>query len=72
MHLIGRKSSSYCAHNLLRTARRLSTLEQLTTYHRGMSDDNNSTAVTLTDSQGGGHDDAHERDHDGDDVDVPL
>ena len=33
--------------------------EQLTTYYRGMSDDNNSTAVMLTDSQGGGHDDAN-------------
>ena len=29
-----------------------------TTYYRGMSDDNDATAVTLTDSQGGGHDDA--------------
>ncbi len=29
-----------------------------TTYYRGMSDDNNSTAVTLTDSQGGTHNDA--------------
>ncbi len=28
-----------------------------TTYYRGMSDDNNSTAVTLTDSAGGTHDD---------------
>jgi RHS repeat-associated protein len=28
-----------------------------TTYYRGMSDDNNSTAVTLVDSQGGHHDD---------------
>lgn len=33
--------------------------EQVTTYYRGMSDDNNSTAVTLTDSQGGSHDDAN-------------
>jgi len=31
--------------------------ESLTTYYQGMSDDNNSTAVTLTDSQGGQHDD---------------
>ena len=31
--------------------------ETQTTYYRGMSDDNNSTAVTLTDSQGGTHDD---------------
>ena len=31
--------------------------EQETTYYRGMSDDNNTTAVTLTDSQGGTHDD---------------
>jgi RHS repeat-associated protein len=29
-----------------------------TTYYQGMSDDNDSTAVTLTDSQGGHHDDA--------------
>ena len=33
--------------------------EQVTSYYRGMSDDNNSTAVTLTDSQGGTHDDAN-------------
>jgi RHS repeat-associated protein len=33
--------------------------EQVTSYYRGMSDDNNSTAVTLTDSQGGSHDDAN-------------
>lgn len=32
--------------------------KQVTTYYRGMSDDNNTTAVTLTDSQGGSHDDA--------------
>ena len=32
---------------------------QVTTYYHGMSDDNNSTAVTLTDSQGGTHDDAN-------------
>lgn len=31
--------------------------ETQTTYYRGMSDDNNTTAVTLTDSQGGTHDD---------------
>ena len=31
--------------------------ESETTYYRGMSDDNDSTAVTLTDSQGGTHDD---------------
>jgi RHS repeat-associated protein len=30
-----------------------------TTYYRGMSDDNNTTAVTLTDSQGGHHDDTN-------------
>ena len=29
-----------------------------TAYYRGMSDDNDATAVTLTDSQGGSHDDA--------------
>lgn len=34
--------------------------EQLTTYYRGMSDDDNTTAVTLTDSQGGTHDDANQ------------
>jgi hypothetical protein len=32
--------------------------KSVTTYYRGMSDDNDSTAVTLTDSQGGTHDDA--------------
>jgi len=32
----------------------------VTTYYRGMSDDNNTTAVTLTDSQGGTHDDANQ------------
>ncbi|QMU70625.1 RHS repeat domain-containing protein [Streptacidiphilus sp. P02-A3a] len=32
--------------------------ESETQYYQGMSDDNNSTAVTLTDSQGGKHDDA--------------
>ena len=32
--------------------------ESVTTYYQGMSDDNDSTAVTLTDSQGGTHDDA--------------
>jgi RHS repeat-associated protein len=32
--------------------------KSVTAYYRGMSDDNNSTAVTLTDSQGGTHDDA--------------
>ncbi|WP_280665491.1 MULTISPECIES: RHS repeat-associated core domain-containing protein [unclassified Kitasatospora] len=31
--------------------------ESETTYYQGMSDDNNTTAVTLTDSQGGTHDD---------------
>jgi hypothetical protein len=31
--------------------------ETETTYYRGMSDDNNTTSVTLTDSQGGKHDD---------------
>jgi RHS repeat-associated protein len=31
--------------------------ESETTYYQGMSDDDNSTAVTLTDSQGGQHDD---------------
>jgi len=31
-----------------------------TTYYRGMSDDNNSTAVTLTDSAGGTHNDANQ------------
>jgi RHS repeat-associated protein len=31
--------------------------ESETKYYQGMSDDNNSTAVTLTDSQGGKHDD---------------
>jgi len=31
-----------------------------TTYYRGMSDDNNSTAVTLTDSAGGTHDDTNQ------------
>jgi RHS repeat-associated protein len=31
--------------------------EQVTSYYRGMSDDDDSTAVTLTDSQGGTHDD---------------
>ena len=31
--------------------------ESETTYYRGMSKDNNSTAVTLTDSQGGTHED---------------
>ncbi|MGW7002512.1 polymorphic toxin-type HINT domain-containing protein [Streptomyces sp. NPDC054933] len=31
-----------------------------TTYYQGMSDDNNSTAVSLTDSQGGQHDDANQ------------
>ena len=31
-----------------------------TTYYRGMSNDNNSTAVTLTDSAGGTHDDANQ------------
>ena len=34
--------------------------ETETTYYRGMSDDNNSTAVTLTDSQGGTHDDTNQ------------
>jgi RHS repeat-associated protein len=34
--------------------------ETETTYYRGMSDDNDSTAVTLTDSQGGVHDDANQ------------
>lgn len=34
--------------------------ESETTYYRGMSDDNNTTAVTLTDSAGGGHDDANQ------------
>ena len=34
--------------------------ESVTSYYRGMSDDNNSTAVTLTDSQGGHHDDANQ------------
>lgn len=32
--------------------------ESVTSYYRGMSDDNNSTAVTVTDSQGGVHADA--------------
>jgi len=32
--------------------------ESETTYYRGMSNDNNTTAVTLTDSQGATHDDA--------------
>jgi RHS repeat-associated protein len=32
--------------------------ESSTTYYQGMSDDDDSTAVTLTDSQGGSHDDA--------------
>jgi hypothetical protein len=32
--------------------------ESVTSYYRGMSDDDNSTAVTLTDSQGGTHNDA--------------
>jgi RHS repeat-associated protein len=31
-----------------------------TTYYQGMSDDNNSTAVTLADSQGGSHDDTNQ------------
>lgn len=31
-----------------------------TTYYRGMSNDNNTTAVTLTDSQGGTHDDTNQ------------
>ncbi len=31
-----------------------------TTYYQGMSDDNNTTAVTLTDSQGGQHDDTNQ------------
>jgi RHS repeat-associated protein len=31
-----------------------------TTYYRGMSDDNNSTAVTLADSAGGSHNDANQ------------
>jgi RHS repeat-associated protein len=34
--------------------------ETETTYYRGMSDDNNTTAVTLTDSQGGQHDDTNQ------------
>jgi YD repeat-containing protein len=34
--------------------------ENENTYYQGMSDDNNSTAVTLTDSQGGQHDDANQ------------
>jgi RHS repeat-associated protein len=34
--------------------------ESATTYYRGMSDDNNTTAVTLTDSQLGHHDDANQ------------
>jgi RHS repeat-associated protein len=34
--------------------------ESETTYYQGMSDDNNSTAVTLTDSQGGQHDDTNQ------------
>ena len=34
--------------------------ESESTYYRGMSDDNNSTAVTLTDSQGGAHDDTNQ------------
>ena len=34
--------------------------ESESTFYRGMSDDNNSTAVTLTDSQGGKHDDTDE------------
>jgi RHS repeat-associated protein len=33
--------------------------QEVTAYYRGMSDDNNTTAVTLTDSQGGHHDDAN-------------
>jgi RHS repeat-associated protein len=32
--------------------------ESVTAYYQGMTDDNDSTAVTLTDSQGGTHDDA--------------
>ncbi|MBS2966505.1 hypothetical protein KGA66_25925 [Actinocrinis puniceicyclus] len=34
--------------------------ESESTYYRGMSDDNNSTAVTLTDSQGGNHEDTNQ------------
>jgi RHS repeat-associated protein len=34
--------------------------ESVITYYRGMSDDNNTTAVTLTDSQGGTHGDANQ------------
>jgi RHS repeat-associated protein len=34
--------------------------QSVTAYYRGMSDDNNTTAVTLTDSQGGTHDDANQ------------
>ena len=34
--------------------------ESESTYYRGMSNDNNSTAVTLTDSQGGAHDDTNQ------------
>ncbi len=34
--------------------------ESETSYYQGMSDDNNSTAVTLTDSQGGQHDDTNQ------------
>ena len=34
--------------------------ESETRYYRGMSDDNSSTAVTLTDSQGGAHDDTNQ------------
>ncbi len=34
--------------------------ESEATFYRGMSDDNNSTAVTLTDSQGGAHDDTNQ------------
>jgi RHS repeat-associated protein len=34
--------------------------EAETTYYRGMSNDNNTTAVTLTDSQGGKHDDTNQ------------
>ena len=34
--------------------------ESEVTYYQGMSDDNNTTAVTLTDSQGGKHDDTNQ------------
>jgi RHS repeat-associated protein len=34
--------------------------EATTSYYQGMSDDNNTTAVTLTDSQGGSHDDTNQ------------